>query len=313
MHDKTQKTNTRLTLLWVGIFYLLSVSSALAASPKRSIKEGNRLYQQGEYEASKEKYQEALTKAPESDIINFNLGTALYKEKEYESAVEHFRKAFLSDDAELKEKAHYNLGNTLYRLGLTQEHAAIEQAVSSIEQSLKQYERALEIDREDKDTLHNHAFVEKELKRLKMQLQKRQQQQRSDQQQEPGDSQDQKQQQGGEQQPQQGEEQKRQPEQHQRPQADQRQGTQQQQNDRPQGQEDQPQEAEQRPAQQSSRSGKKGEDQQQNTSVPIQGTEALTKEEAQMRLESYQQTEEPQGLLNFQKRIQDSRPVSKDW
>ena len=62
---------------------LVAGAAAEAASPRKSVKEGNLYYQQEDYAASRDKYEEALEKDPESDIVNFNLGTALYKEKDY--------------------------------------------------------------------------------------------------------------------------------------------------------------------------------------------------------------------------------------
>jgi len=167
MHDKTEKTviNLVIGLFFMTVWFLPYKSEA--ASAKRNIREGNALYEEGDYEGSKEKYLRALTKDPESDIINFNLGSALYKDKEYERSIEHFQKAFLSEDALLKEKAYYNVGNSFYQLGLAQENEHIEQAVSSLQKSIKQYERALEIDKEDEDTHHNYAFVDGELRRSK--------------------------------------------------------------------------------------------------------------------------------------------------
>ncbi|OGX37140.1 MAG: hypothetical protein A3C36_06755 [Omnitrophica WOR_2 bacterium RIFCSPHIGHO2_02_FULL_52_10] len=246
---------------------------------------------------------EALTKNPESDIINFNLGAALYKEREYDQALDHFQKALLSEDARLKEKAYYNSGNTLYQIGRAKEQAAVEQAVTSLEKSLNQYERALEIDRKDGDTLNNYAFVEKELKRLKEMMQNQQQQQKNDQKQDSGDSQDQKQQQGGEQKPQQDQGQREQQEQ-----------SQQQQNEQQQGQQEHPENKGSQQEQSASQSSGERQEQRKDANGQTQANaQELTQEEAQMLLENYQQTEEPQGLLNLHQKIQDSRPVTKDW
>ena len=300
-----------------AVFCLIPAGSAAAAAPKREVKEGNRLFERGDFVASQEKYQAALTKEPESDIINFNLGAALYKEKEYEEAVEHFQKVFLSEDEDLKEKAYYNLGNTLYRLGLTLENSAIEEAMSTLENSLKQYERAMEIDKEDEDTLNNYAFVEKELKRLKVkqqqQGQKGQNKDGQQQDQQPGAEGDQNKE--GEQQGQRKQEGKGDQSKEEERQQEQQQGAgdeQQQQEGRQQEPKDE-QRKEGQSNQQSSASAGEGKDQDQKQAAQGQGPQDMTKQEAKMLLESYQQSEEPQGLLNIQLKTQDGRPVEKDW
>ena len=100
------------------------------------------LYEQGDYTGSEEKFKEALDKTPESDIVNFNLGTALYKEGEYEEAVKHFQKTYLTEDDKLKQKAYYNSGNALYEKGISQEQDGdASLAIPPVEQSLKQYEQ----------------------------------------------------------------------------------------------------------------------------------------------------------------------------
>lgn len=65
---------------------MLLSAEALAASKSRLVQEGNELFEEENYEQSSRKYSQGLEKDPESDIMNYNMGTALYKEKKlYES------------------------------------------------------------------------------------------------------------------------------------------------------------------------------------------------------------------------------------
>jgi len=297
--------NTKKTIYSQVIFLsvLLSFSGASqieAASAKQTIKEGNVLYEQGDYIASERKYKEALEKDTESDIINFNVGAALYKKEEYGEAVDHFQKVYLSEDAQLKQKAYYNSGNALYKIGILEEReGSATSAIPPVEQSLKQYERALEIDEYDEDTKHNYAFVQKELKRLQ-EIQKQKQQQ-GDQAEDSEQSEGQQSQNSQEQQTQEGQEQQD------------SQGQQQEQGDeqksQQQGQQEEQQDADQGQGQ------KDGEEDnnQQNTGTQLQSASELTPQEAQMLLEKYQQTEEPQQMLNMQPKSKHSAPVLKDW
>ena len=94
------------------IFVSLSLDNAFAASTRKIVEQGNDLFESEEYSGSAEKYDEALKKDSESDIVNFNMGSAYYKMGDYPKAMGHFQKALLSEQRGLKEKAHYNTGNT---------------------------------------------------------------------------------------------------------------------------------------------------------------------------------------------------------
>jgi len=306
MSNNTKKTIYSQVIFLSLFLSFLGASQVDAASPKQTIKEGNVFYEQGDYIASEKKYKEALKKDAESDIINFNLGAALYKKEEYGEAVDHFQKVYLSEDDQLKQNAYYNSGNALYKLGIAEEHeGSATAAIPPVEQSLKQYERALEIDENDEDTKHNYAFVQKELKRLQeIQKQKKQQ---GDQGEDSEQSGDQQQQQG--QQSQNSQEQQSQEGQEQQDSQSQQQEQGNEQENQQQGQQEEQQDSSQKQGQ------KDGEEDnnQQNTGLPPQSASELTPREAQMLLEKYQQTEEPQQMLNMQPKSNYSAPVLNDW
>ncbi len=265
-----------------------------AASAREAVRQGNRLYGQGKFADSLKMYEEALNKAPESDIVNFNAGTALYKQKRYDGAVDHFQKAILSDDASLRERAYYNLGNSFYKSGIEKETADIHAAITALRESLRHLASALALDKKDQDAQYNYDFVNKELERLREKQQKQQQQsqqnqdgqkdQEQDQDQQPSDGQagsreDQKQQQSGAQQ------------------SDKPENSPQFQSDTSQAQE------------------QKDDRQVHSGSAPggAPGAEELTKSEAERLLQNYQQTEEPQGLLHVFKEKHETGAVIKDW
>src|SRR3989338_2076582 len=103
------------------IFTLPLVVLLVPGLAQASSKKGSQLYSKGDYKASVEEYEQALAKDEESDIINFNTGTALYKSEQYPQAIKHLQKALLTDKSDLKQKSHYNLGNSLYKFGKAQE------------------------------------------------------------------------------------------------------------------------------------------------------------------------------------------------
>ena len=315
MFNDAKKTTFRPKAFLSLLCVVIQCVAAEAASPKREIKEGNRYYQDGEYTASREKYAEAFQKAPESDIVNFDLGTALYKEGDYEKAVDHLQKALLTEDNRLKKNAHYNLGNALYRSGMTHAQDDIGLAVSSLEKALEQYKRVLSIEEGDTDAKYNYDYVQKELMPLKEKQEQQQQQDQQDQQQcdlpkdkEDQQGQDQQSQKDGEgqqqQQPQQQGQQEKQPQQAQR-------GEEEKQNQS--GQDGQQEEQQERTDQGHGQESGEDYNKQQEAGAQPQDARELTSEEAQMLLESYQQIEEPRGLLDVYPRTKETHPVLKDW
>lgn len=295
-------------LLVVGGFFLLMPlfsPEAYAASQRRAVAEGNRLYREGDFEHSLEKYQEALQKNPESDIIHFNMGTAVYKQEDYERAIDYLQKALLSEDDDLKEKAHYNLGNAFYRAGIAKEDKDLSFAIASLQKALKQYENALFVNKSDEDARYNHDFVDKELNRL---LEKQKQSQQNQQRQGPPKEEN-KQEPSAESEShgQEGQEGQRE----QQTQGQQQQGQQESEQGMPaQDRQDQPSIE--------SDEGAQRQTQPQGGSQKGQAPQAgnmqeMTPQEAEMLLEGYGEREEPQGLLNILQGKRDTTPVLKDW
>lgn len=300
--------------MFLFIFFFGLAGVLEAASPAKDIKQGNSLFNKKEYDKALKRYQQALTKKQESDIVNFDAGTGFYKTGDYENAVGHLQKALLSDDPKLRQAAYYNLGNAFFKSGMSRENADLNQAVSSLKQALSGYDNALKFNDKDQDARYNQEIAKKELERLKQKQQQRQNQQKQNNQQtsqeapqpspsgeqgkenQPNQAQ-QEQSQGqkpeeqkeqpsptsGEQQDQAGEENKEQPDHGQRGQS---------------GQEN--------PSQESLPGDK------QNPS-PASSGENMNKQEADMLLDEYERDEETQGLLNIMKFQRNDKPVRKDW
>ncbi len=293
------------------------------ASPAKNVKEGNVLYEKGDYAGAFEKYQQAVEKDSESDIINFDLGTALYKQGEYQRAIYRLQKSLLSEDKILKEKGHYNLGNALYKLGASQENDKIENAISLLEDATTQYDNALKIDPQDEDAKSNYDFVLEEIERLKVkqQQQKQQQGQKQNKQSQEDQQEDKEGQENKSQQDQSSQQEKKEQEEN-SPQSQESQD----------GEKQQEQESGQQESEQEESQKSQGEEGSENEGDKEQGSESaeeqssdskegqspeiiegLTEKEAQMLLNGYQQSEEPKGLLNFYRRKGKAQRVLKDW
>jgi len=153
-------------LISLCILVAANLPCLAATNAKKNVKEANRLYKQGKLDEALQKYNDASVALPDSDILNFNMGTALYKKEDYEKAQDAFTKALTSDDKKLEADALYNLGNCKYKLGKLKENTDLSATVGLLRESLDYYKRAVELDQKNTDARFNHEFVERELKVL---------------------------------------------------------------------------------------------------------------------------------------------------
>jgi|GEM_PF-466004 len=109
------------------------------------LEQANELYREGKYEEALKKYSEAGAKAPNHEILNYNIGNVLYKTSKIKDAVEKY-----STSRDLPE-ALYNRGNALYRM-------------QNLQEALKSYKQALIKNPEDMEAKYNYELVKKMMK-----------------------------------------------------------------------------------------------------------------------------------------------------
>ena len=292
----------------------MSMPRPVLAGVSTIVRQGNKFYAQQDYHQAAEKYDQALQKEPESDIINFNAGTAAYQQGAYEQAAEYFQKALLSGDEDFRKKAHYNLGNTFYRMAERAGPDNPQAAVAPLEKSLIQYKEALKIHPDDEDASFNQDFVKKVLEKVKEQIQKQKQQCQNPRNQDGEDNKEENKEDGS------GQTSGRQTQDQQQKSGDQPQETPEQSQDKQeqgQGQEQNEQHRAGRESDQDQQEGQNetGDAQQQAGGKPSGGKDSeedLSQREARMRLDDYENNQEPKGLLNLRGTF-DTRPVQKDW
>ena len=158
-------------------FYLsMFTCSAFAESSAGVVKKANKLYKNKKYDEALKEYDRALTKSPNSAVVNFDIGAAQYKKGDFEKALGSFSKALISEDGKLELKTNYNIGNSKYKQGVLKENTDLSSAISLLQDSLDYYKRAMKLDEENKDAKFNHEFVEKKLKILRDKQKKQKQQ-----------------------------------------------------------------------------------------------------------------------------------------
>ena len=135
------------------ISFLLPVAAAAQAA-NASIRKGNELYRQSQFEGAEQQYKQALAREPANSTAAYNLANALQQQKKYEEA----RKVLSgiinnTGNTNLKSAAHYNNG-----VAYTREKA--------LEESIEAYKAALRIRPDDKEARENlqKALLEKKKK-----------------------------------------------------------------------------------------------------------------------------------------------------
>ena len=131
---------------------ILIFTLTLFGSARGLINKGNKLYHNEKYKESLEAYKEAQVKIPKFMPLDYNIGCAQYKSNSYNEAVKGFTKIISSlESKELKQKAFYNLGNTMFKAG-------------DLNNAIEMYKQALRLKPSDIDAKINLEFAQKMLK-----------------------------------------------------------------------------------------------------------------------------------------------------
>ena len=295
-------------IIWCLVFLIFSSPSLWAAgkSQAQQVKEANALFHQEQWDGAIDGYLNALEGKKNTDIVQYDLGSAFYKKGNYDQAIEHLQKT-LSDKSvksnkNLSVKSYYNLGNALYKKGRSLENNKLDEAIESLQKAIEYYDRSASLNPKDEDAKYNKNFVDKELERLKKKKEEQSKQQQQQNQQNSQSSQ------GGNQSQEQnqsnssnGQDKKGQDQ----TQEEKAKEQQQKENQAKQNQSEQNQEH-QNPAQ----SGQQKEGSKEALEQEQQG---LEKKQAKELLEEYERQDAPRGILNFVDRHQGERHVDKDW
>jgi len=117
------------------------------------VERGNRLFRAGKYEEAARVYQEVIASGKAPSYVHYNLGTALLKLGRYAEAQQHLQLATREADAELKQRASYNLGNRY--LEAARKGDAGEETTQLLDAAVEAYKQALRLDPADMDAKWN--------------------------------------------------------------------------------------------------------------------------------------------------------------
>lgn len=169
-------------------------------------KRGDKAYHRKDYEEALRQYGKAVEEttpaAPESPLLDRNIGNALYRQKRYteakdyyESALKGFEARAAAKNAEGPERArdsalvsrtHHNLGNLYYRKAEAADSTATQEAIADAREALAHYKKALRLDPGNRATKQNLEMGNAQLQKLLARQERQQkQQQRQQQKQQP--------------------------------------------------------------------------------------------------------------------------------
>lgn len=145
--------SNRWTQIIILLYFFTFSVEVQAASIYEKMKKGKELYEQKKFDESLQTFVDAQIESPEDPKLKYNIASTHYKMKNYEEALKGYLDvATTAQDIQLEEKSLYNIGNVMYRQG-------------KLEDAVEYYKKALELDPEDQDALHNLEFVREEIKR----------------------------------------------------------------------------------------------------------------------------------------------------
>jgi Ca-activated chloride channel family protein len=153
------------------IVLLLAAVGMQAQTDRQLVRQGNKLFRQGNYADAEIQYRKAVEKNPRNAQANYNLGNALLAQRKDSSAVSQFENAAKLETAPLrKAQAYHNMG-------------VICQNKKMYGEAIEAYKEALRLNPADDETRYNLAVCKRQQKNQQQENQQKQDQDKKDQQQ----------------------------------------------------------------------------------------------------------------------------------
>lgn len=138
-------------LVYILLFLLGTTAARAQDLPERSeVRKGNRQYNKGNYEKSIERYERALTAAPDQFEATYNLGNALYKAERFDHAEQTMQRAAADTlrTEDERAEAFYNLGNAQFQQ-------------KKYKEALESYKQSLRLNPSDMEAKYNYAYTKR--------------------------------------------------------------------------------------------------------------------------------------------------------
>ena len=164
------------------VLLLVSVSAARTDSVRQMLRQGNRLYGDGQYAEAVNKYNEALIEQPQVLEPKFNKANSYYRLDDLGQAMDLYREvAAGSKDMALVTKAKYNLGNCFFQRGAKQRDSDLQKALEDMKTSITYWRQVLDIDPDNEKAARNIEVARLTIKDILDQLKQQQKDQQNQQ------------------------------------------------------------------------------------------------------------------------------------
>ena len=290
------------------------------------VEKGNEAFRNQKWDEALKIYSDALVDGPDSELLQANMGKVLYKQGRFGEARQSFEKLLSSPDRRLRARAHYDLGNALYRLATGTEGSGSSFPSSSpsspsspsaaappdptklLQSSLESYIEGLKLDPEDEDAKYNVEYIRRKIKEQQQKQQQKQDQQKQDQQKQDQQKQDQ-QKQDQQKQDQQKQDQQKQDQQKQ----DQQKQDQQKQDQQKQDEQKQDEQKQDRQKQDQQKQDQQQDQQKQDRASRPEDEKAIPKEQALKKLDELREHEKRELERQMERRAGQRGGVEYDW
>jgi tetratricopeptide (TPR) repeat protein len=122
----------------------------------------DKAFAKGDYAKALEQYYKARTDAPDSRLLNFNIGSTLYKLGRYDEAKTELGQAIHAADTNTAKQATYNLANVQYRLGAAAKEPA--EKIAAWREGIALLKKAVDLDPKYDNAKRNAEFIQRKLK-----------------------------------------------------------------------------------------------------------------------------------------------------
>lgn len=168
-------------LLHISLLFL--TLTAFGQKGNDLIKEGNKLYEKGDFSEAEVRYRKAEAEKGDPFVSRFNLGTSLFRQERFEEAASAFQQLpSTTEDKKQKAAAYHNLGNSLMKL-------------EKYKESVDAYKQALRHDPKDEDSKYNLSYARRMIQEQEQQQDQDKDDKQDDNKEENEEKQDQQQQQ----------------------------------------------------------------------------------------------------------------------
>lgn len=163
MISEKKKSFAKPVMMMFG--FIICGSFANAQSVNSTIHQGNKAFEQKDYDKAESEYRSALEKSENNSTAAFNLGNTLYRKNKLEDAVKSYDAVISNtNDNRVKQKAYYNKG-------------VAYQKAEKLPECIVAYKNALLLDPKDEDARQN---LQRALKKQQEQQQQQNQNKKDD-------------------------------------------------------------------------------------------------------------------------------------